>query len=143
MSSIMTAPKEHVFGTAAELTVFYDGSCPLCRAEIGVYTKSQGAEQIAFVDVAAINALQVCTGLDRASAMARFHVMRSDGTLASGAAGFARLWLALPRWRWLGRFVMLPFVSPAAEFAYRLFLPIRPMLQRLWRWRYPDPPLSP
>jgi predicted DCC family thiol-disulfide oxidoreductase YuxK len=114
-----------------ELTVFFDGSCPLCLAEIGVYQKCRGAEQIAFVDVAVIENGQVAPGLDHASAMARFHVMRSDGSLASGAAGFARLWLALPRWRWLGRIVMLPLVLPLAELAYRMFLPIRPVLQRL------------
>jgi predicted DCC family thiol-disulfide oxidoreductase YuxK len=126
-----------------DLIVFFDGSCPLCRAEIGVYRRCDGATQITFVDVTAIETGQVAPGLDKASAMARFHVMRSDGSLTSGAAGFARLWLALPRWHWLGRFVMQPLVLPVAELAYRMFLPIRPSLQRLWRWRYPDPPRGP
>jgi predicted DCC family thiol-disulfide oxidoreductase YuxK len=123
-----------------ELTVFFDGSCPMCRAEIGVYRNCQGAEQIAFVDVAAQANGQVAPGLDQASAKARFHVMQADGALASGAAGFAQLWLKLPGWRWLGRFVSLPIVGSVAELAYRMFLPIRPSLQRLWRWRFPDPP---
>jgi predicted DCC family thiol-disulfide oxidoreductase YuxK len=138
----MTAKPEQADAAvpAPELTVFFDGTCPMCRAEIGVYRRCDGAAQIAFVDVAAIKNGQVAPGLDQASAMARFHVMRSDGTLTSGAAGFARLWLALPGWRWLGRFVMSPVVLPLAELAYRLFLPMRPALQRLWRWRFPDPP---
>jgi predicted DCC family thiol-disulfide oxidoreductase YuxK len=126
-----------------ELTVFFDGSCPLCRAEIGVYKNCEGAEFVNFVDVATLKSGQVAPGLDQASAMARFHVMKADGSLASGAAGFAQLWLKLPGWLWLGRFVMLPFVLPAAELAYRLFLPIRPSLQRLWRWRFPEPPHAP
>ena len=138
--SVSAKPNEH---RTPGLTVFFDGSCPLCRAEIGVYQSCQRSEQIAFVDVASINGDLVAPGLDRSGAMARFHVMQSDGTFASGAAGFARLWLALPRWRRLGRFVMLPFVLPAAELAYRMFLPIRPVLQRLWRLRFPDPPSAP
>ena len=128
---------------AAELTVFFDGSCPLCRAEIGVYQGCQGAEQVAFVDVSAVADQSIAPGLDQAGAMAQFHVMRSDGTLQSGAAAFAQLWLALPRWRWLGRVVMMPFVLPSAEIAYRMFLHVRPMLQRLWRWRFPDVPRAP
>ena len=143
MSGDIKAQQDKSAATARELTVFFDGSCPLCRAEIGVYKNCEGAEQIAFVDVAAIMDGPVARGLDHASAMARFHVMRSDGTLDSGAAGFARLWLALPGWRWLGRLVMMPLVLPVAELAYRLFLPIRPVLQRLWRWRFPDPPRLP
>ena len=83
------------------LTVYYDGACPLCRAEIGHYRRCRGAERIAFVDVAPDGA-PLGPDLDRAAARARFHVRDADGRLRSGAAGFARLWSALPGWRWLG-----------------------------------------
>jgi predicted DCC family thiol-disulfide oxidoreductase YuxK len=139
MSNVM----EPTARNAAELTVFFDGSCPLCRAEIGVYQRCEGGEQIAFVDVSGVADGPVAPGLDQAGAMARFHVMQSDGTLASGAAGFGRLWLSLPGWRWLGRIVMLPLVLPLAESTYRMFLHVRPIVQRLWRWRFPDAPLNP
>jgi predicted DCC family thiol-disulfide oxidoreductase YuxK len=129
---VPTAPNE------VALTVYFDGSCPLCLAEIGVYRDCRGSEQIAFVDVSVGPDQAIVPGLDRASAMARFHVMRPDGTLDSGAAGFGRLWLSLPGWRWLGRLVMLPFLLPLAEVAYGVFLLGRPALQRLWRWRASD-----
>ena len=87
------------------LTVYYDGSCPLCRSEIGLYRKAQGSNRIDFVDVSAIEGRAVAPDLTQADAMARFHVRKSDGALASGAAGFAQLWLTLPRWKWLGWFV--------------------------------------
>jgi predicted DCC family thiol-disulfide oxidoreductase YuxK len=128
---------------APALTVFFDGSCPLCRAEIGVYQKCIGAEQIAFVDVAPMADGQVAGRLSQADAMTRFHVMQADGTLASGAAGFAQLWLALPGWAWLGRLIRLPFVLPVAEVLYRLFLRVRPLLQRIWRWRFPNASRAP
>jgi hypothetical protein len=60
--------------------------------------------------------------------------MRRDGHFASGAAGFAHLWLMLPGWRWLGRVVMLPPVLPVAKAAYRGFLHVHPIIQKLWRW---------
>jgi predicted DCC family thiol-disulfide oxidoreductase YuxK len=117
----------------ASLTVFYDGDCPLCRSEIGLYRSCAGAGTIAFVDVAATVGDTVGPGLDKRAALARFHVRRADGALVSGAAGFGALWLALPGWRWLGRIVMLPVVQPIAERAYRAFLVLRPALQWLWR----------
>lgn len=118
-----------------QLTVFYDGDCPLCRSEIGHYQACQGADQIAFVNVATADAGVVSPGLDRATAIARFHVLDQTGRLKSGAEGFAQLWLLLPRWRWLGRFVLRPFVLPLAERSYTSFLFLRPAIQRLWRWR--------
>ena len=115
------------------LTVYYDGSCPLCRSEIGLYRKAQGSDRIDFVDVSTIEGRAVAPDLTQADAMARFHVRKSDGALASGAAGFAQLWLTLPRWKWLGWLVALPGVVTIAEAAYRGFLPIRPWLQRRLR----------
>lgn len=119
------------------LTVYYDGGCPLCRAEIGHYRRTPGSERITFVDVghgAPPSALG--SDLDRDAALARFHVRGADGRLVSGAAAFARLWRTLPGWRWLGRLVELRVlglrpVLPFAEGAYRLSLPLRPRLARL------------
>lgn len=112
------------------LTVYYDGSCPLCRAEIGHYRKQDGADEILFQDVSDPQA-DTGPGLDNAQAMARFHVRRPDGTLVSGAAGFAAVWQALPRWRLAARIASLPGVTPLLELGYRAFLPIRPALSRL------------
>jgi predicted DCC family thiol-disulfide oxidoreductase YuxK len=119
--------------TTKDLTVFYDGACPLCTAEIGLYRGCRGAERIAFVDVAAAGGGPVAPGLDRAAALKRFHVRSADGSLASGAAGFGYLWLALPGWRWLGRIVLLPGILQVTELTYRGFLKVRPALQWIWR----------
>ena len=116
-----------------ELTIFYDGACPLCTDEIGVYRKCVGAENVAFVDVSALAFGLIVPGLDKADALKRFHVRLSDGGLVSGAAGFGHLWLALPAWRWLGRLVLLPGMRQATEAVYRGFLVVRPALQQIWR----------
>ncbi|MCJ2121673.1 thiol-disulfide oxidoreductase DCC family protein [Methylobacterium sp. J-077] len=121
----------------SDLTVYYDGGCPLCRAEIGHYQRCDGAEQIAFVDVGRdAPAVGLGPDLDRDAALRRFHVRGADGRLVSGAAAFVRLWHILPNWRWLGRLVELRIfgmqpVLPLAEAAYCLFLPLRPRLARL------------
>ena len=111
-------------------TVYYDGSCPLCRREIGFYRSKDGADTVHWVDVSGTGARELGPDLDPASAMARFHVRDENGALHSGAAGFATLWQALPGWRPLGRIAALPPVTWALERGYRAFLKARPWLQR-------------
>jgi predicted DCC family thiol-disulfide oxidoreductase YuxK len=118
---------------AGAVTVFYDGSCPLCTAEIGVYRQCAGADSVAFVDVSTRDPSTFDPGLDKTSALKRFHVRGGDGALVSGAEAFGHLWLALPAWRWLGRIVLLPGILQATEAVYRVFLVIRPALQWLFR----------
>ena len=115
------------------ITVFYDGSCPLCTAEIGIYRHCAGAETVAFIDVSVHEPGTIVTGLDKATALKRFHVRDADGTLVSGAEGFGHLWLVLPAWRWLGRIVLLPGVLQVSEAVYRGFLVVRPALQWMFR----------
>ena len=122
----------------SDLTVFYDGACPLCNAEIGLYRACAGAERIDFVDVSVAEAGAVAPGLDKAAALKRFHVRNADGTLVSGAAGFGHLWLALPGWRWIGRIVLLPGILQLTEVIYRGFLILRPALQWIWRAKSGD-----
>jgi predicted DCC family thiol-disulfide oxidoreductase YuxK len=119
------------------LRIFYDGDCPLCRAEIDHYRNCDGADQLAFVDVRrSRSAPALAPGLTREAALRRFHVRTADGRLVSGAEAFGHLWRILPGWRWLGRLIGLRIlglrpVLAIAEAAYRLSLPLRP---RLARW---------
>jgi 3-demethoxyubiquinol 3-hydroxylase len=113
-----------------ELTVLYDGSCPLCRREIALYGGLAAVRPLAFVDVSDPSAA-VPPGADRARLLARFHVMRADGSMADGARGFVALWAALPGWRWLARLAAVPGVTSLMELAYRAFLQLRPVMQRV------------
>lgn len=124
----MTEPTK----TAPELTVLYDGACPLCRREIGVYRGLQPLRpdsDVCFADISNA-AVPLPPGTTREQLLARFHVQRRDGVLLSGAQAFLALWAALPGWRWLALAGRLPGASWAMERAYRIFLRWRPMLQR-------------
>ena len=122
------------------LTVLYDGACPLCRREIGVYQGLQSQQPVCFADVSD-PALALPPGTTRAQLLARFHVRRADGELVSGAAAFLALWSALPGWRWLALLGRVPGAVWVLERVYRLFLRGRPSLQR-WAARW-DPPSTP
>lgn len=117
--------------TCPDLIVYYDGSCPLCRREIGFYRRRASDEAIEWVDVSAPNPLG--EGLSCTAAMARFHVRQPDGRLYSGGLAFATLWRHIPGWRWLGRLCSVPPLSWMLELGYRGFLPLRPRLQSLLR----------
>ncbi|MDU6494072.1 DUF393 domain-containing protein [Bradyrhizobium sp.] len=113
----------------ATSTVYYDGSCPLCRAEIGYYSRTDQDGALCFVDVSAAGAAPP-EGLTQSEAMARFHVRAGDGRLLSGAEAFVEVWRRLPRWRWAARLASLPGVLAVLELGYRLFLPVRPFISR-------------
>lgn len=116
--------------TASNTTVYFDGSCALCRAEIAHYKSCKGAEAIKFQDVSDPLAT-AGSGLNREQAMARFHMRNADGSLVSGAAAFIAIWRLLPAWRWAARLASLPGVPLFLEMSYRLFLPVRPLLARV------------
>ena len=114
----------------ASATVFFDGSCPLCRREIRVYQNAVASIPIQWVDVSA-GAPGLSAGCGEL--MSRFHVQTADGRLLSGAAAFVSLWLLFPGWRWLGKFGSLPGMTHVLELAYRSFLLVRPGIQWIFR----------
>jgi predicted DCC family thiol-disulfide oxidoreductase YuxK len=116
--------------TDSRLTVWHDGSCPLCQREIALMRRLDRHKRIAFVDASGDAALS-CP-LDRADLLARFHA-REDGVLLSGAAAFAAMWRAIPLLRPLGLLARNRPVLAVLERGYRLFLRMRPRLQRVAR----------
>lgn len=125
-------PPDHLSDAAPAadaLCVYYDGGCPLCRAEIASYQRTEGAEALRWVDAHAGDPVELGPDLDAATALARMHVRRADGTLLRGAAAFAEIWSHLPRWRWLAWLARLPGMLPVLDVMYTVFLAIRP----LWR----------
>lgn len=114
---------------APKTTVFYDGSCPLCRAEIDLYAARDTAQALVLVDVSA-PAAALPPALDARQAMARFHVLSADGELLSGGAAFAEIWKRLPGWAWAGRLASLPPFRQVLAASYNVFLMFRPRLVR-------------
>lgn len=112
----------------AEVDVWFDGDCPLCRREIGLMRRLDRRGAITFIDVAGDGSCPI----DRAELLARFHA-REDGRMLSGAAAFAAMWRAIPLLRPVGLLARHRIVLRGLEVAYVAFLRIRPRLQRLQR----------
>lgn len=134
----MTGPEPPV------LTVFFDGSCPLCQREIALYRRLPSLQPIEWWDVSRGPACApgglppgnafADAGLSCETAMQRFHVRTAQGQLLSGASAFSVLWRCFKGWRVLGWAIALPPMSWLAELAYRAFLLVRPRMQR-WAQR--------
>lgn len=118
----------------AGIRVFYDGSCPLCRREIGLYQGLQSRVPVDWCDVSdPANDLNLPERVQRCELMQRFHVQTESGELKHGAAGFVHLWTQFSGWRVLASIAKVPGMLWLMEKAYSGFLKIRPFIQRLAR----------
>ncbi|PPC87212.1 MAG: hypothetical protein CTY31_00520 [Hyphomicrobium sp.] len=122
------------------LTVYHDGSCPLCQREIALVKSLAHEGAIAFQDVSMREASEkVAADLTAADAMGRFHVRRADGTLLSGAAAFIAMWSASPRLRFLSVVGRSRTAVAILDGLYFVFLKLRPQLSQALRrydqWR--------
>lgn len=107
------------------LTVYFDGSCPLCSREIAWYRNRAGAESVCWSDVSKVAECNVAEDLKTCDAINRFHVRKSDGTLISGALAFSELWQTIPSLKLAGKITRLPGIRHIAEVVYKIFLYFR------------------
>ena len=114
------------------LTVFFDGSCPICSKEIAFYKTRVGADMLSWIDVSDRNAAITQELVSRDELMARFHVQNSDGQLVSGGAAFAELWASLPAFKIFGKFFKLPILRFLIDLGYDIFLTLRPKFQNFF-----------
>jgi predicted DCC family thiol-disulfide oxidoreductase YuxK len=109
-------------GRKYQITVFYDGGCPLCRREIQHYRRMRGADRVEWVDVTRQTEKLCDYGISLEQAMARFHVREIDsGRWLTGAYGFAALWRQLPAMRWLAISLEALRLIPAMDWLYTHF----------------------
>lgn len=95
--------------------VLYNGSCPICAAEIAAYRRAAEGRDMRFVDLGAGDL--AAWGLSEAAAARRLHV-RQDGRIVSGLEAFRAIWAELPRWRWLAWATGLPGVRAVVGLLY-------------------------
>lgn len=119
-------PDHHPFSTE-KVTVFFDGSCPLCTAEIDFYQRADTQGALKLVDVSC-ESFSGDNRLSQKQAMARLHVRLADGKQISGAGGFFEMWRAIPSWRWLAGISRIPGAMTVMEGLYLVFLQIRPLI---------------
>lgn len=117
------------------LTVYYNGACPICGAEVRHYRElaAKTDAPLDWIDISAEPGALAPWGIDGEGAKRRLYAAAPDGTLIGGVEAFARLWERLPRYRALARVARTPGIRPLAEALYERVL--APGLVRYNTWR--------
>jgi predicted DCC family thiol-disulfide oxidoreductase YuxK len=102
-----------------KLTLFYDGACPLCQAEI-LFLSGRNQEQLLeFVDINSDRYDPVAVGISCEQALAAMYGQYADGSLISGAAVFPEAYrrARLPFLAWLfSRKALQPVLKVGYQF---------------------------
>ena len=99
-----------------ELTLYYDGQCPLCVAEIDFLQSRNAQGQLAFVDVTQTGFEAAGHNISCEAAMAQIHGRTADGQVLVGVPVFATAYrlAKLPVLAWvLSRKWLMPVLQPA------------------------------
>lgn len=102
------------------LTVFYDGQCPLCLAEMRQLKASDRDDLIHLADLHAEDFEQQYPNIDRQQAQRILHGQLASDELLTGLDVTCTAWSLVGRHRWLAM-LRWPGVRWLADGAYRLF----------------------
>lgn len=121
----------------AELTLLYDGGCPLCLREVTFLRRRDHRGLLQFIDVDAEDYdPDAWGGISYRQAMARIHAIQVDGTVLRDVAVFREAYRLIGL-GWLYAPTTWPLLGSAVDAAYgiwarfRLALTGRPSLDRL------------
>ena len=97
-------------------TLFYDGQCPICSAEI-TRLEAQVDENIVCVDINTASS----TPLDKLALFSQLHLLTADGKLLIGLEANVAAWQHT-KWRGLANMLLWPVIRWFAELAYQGWL---------------------
>lgn len=127
MSAATARPPGQPTMKKTNVTMFFDGACPVCRREVAHYQRIDTLARVNWIDITrrpeALSELD--PEVSYTAAMTRLHVIDHRGELHTGVAAFACLWRELPYYRWLAPIVTLPLLEPLLDRGY----------DALTRWR--------
>ena len=118
---------------AFPITVFYDGSCSVCAAEIEHYRRQDHAGRLVLVNVGSANFRPEPYHISLQAFMYELHVIDRNGRVYKGIEAFWSIWQAFPAatlYGMLGTLVTLPLINPLARLCYRGFARIRRYLPK-------------
>lgn len=114
----------------ADITVYYDGECPLCRREIALYKGLNCSADIDYVDIEATKFNCNDLSLKKKQLKSRFHI-KTNGRFLNGGYAFAELWKHFPTLKILNVIFSGRLMGYFLDKIYNIFLIFRPVLQAL------------
>ena len=113
-----------------DITVYYDGKCPLCRHEMSMYKSLSCSTDVSYIDIEDANFDCNDFVLKKKQLKSRFHI-RKNGLFLTGGYAFAELWKHYPKLRFLNIIFSSRLMGFLLDKTYNVFLILRPLLQSL------------
>jgi predicted DCC family thiol-disulfide oxidoreductase YuxK len=102
----------------ADLTLYFDSACPLCRREMNRLRRWDRAGRLAFVDMSAPGFDPAPLGVTLAALNAELHGLRADGAMLVGTDAILEAYTLAGR-RWLVWPLRVRLLRPMLASAYR------------------------
>ncbi|WP_353201759.1 DUF393 domain-containing protein [Polynucleobacter sp.] len=114
-----------------KLTLFYDGACPLCQAEILFLSGRNQADLLGFVDINSTAYDPLKVGVSCEEALAAMYGQYADGTLINGVTVFPEAYRRadLPTLAWI---FSRKSMQPILKMGYRFFANNRHAISRVF-----------
>jgi predicted DCC family thiol-disulfide oxidoreductase YuxK len=103
-----------------QLTVFYDGHCPLCVKEIRAMKRADKENLLQLENIHASDFSQRYPEVDPVEADKLLHAIDHNGEWLTGLDVTVKAWQLVRRHRWLG-VLRWPVIRPVADGCYRFF----------------------
>ena len=103
------------------ITVYYDGSCPICQKEICHYKKISTTQNIIWHDISKDTDCLKNIGISQVEALKWLYSKDQNGAVLRGLDSFILIWRQLERWRILSYLVSCPGIKQVLQAAYYLF----------------------
>jgi len=102
--------------------VYFNGQCPVCNAEMTHYANIARSDSlpICFIDSMSEQQAFAHYGLRVEHLARRVYLRDAHGRVSSGLEALLKVWLMLPRYRWLARALGAPLIRQAATVCYDL-----------------------
>ncbi|GAA6151498.1 thiol-disulfide oxidoreductase DCC family protein [Pseudoteredinibacter isoporae] len=109
---------------ATELSIFFDGTCPLCVKEVEALKRLNQKEKLAFLDIEAEGFHAQYPSIDLNAARQILHGQRSDGSFIYGLDVSQLAWRLVESGSWrhiVFSITRWPVIRPIADLAYITF----------------------
>lgn len=114
-----------------QLTVFFDGHCPLCTKEIGLLKQLDNQKKLHFEDIHAIDFVYRYPYIDVVAADQRLHGQLANGQIITGLDVTAKAWGLVGHHKWL-QILRWPVICWFADLGYLIFARFRHPIAQLF-----------
>lgn len=113
-----------------QLTIFYDGTCPLCVAEMDMLRELDTNRDIQLEDIYAADFEDRFPDIDTQKANRYLHGMKADGSMLFGLDVTAKAWTLVGQKQWIS-ILRWPVIRWFSDLAYLFFARNRQSISRV------------